>query len=138
MGVQDRKVRKLAPNANLEMAFKKLRKDLGQASVKGERGVGARYESCCGAGWSGAPYGMCGIFLCRRTPHTFTRSITIGHYTPSRLCSSIICVFHVLTSGSCEQFHHECVSYLSHTHLYIYSYTTRTHAGTAYMKLCRG
>lgn len=91
MGVQDRQVRKITPNANLEMAYKRLRKDLAQASVKGERGVGARYEAkklklpdhtlcdvytrCC---WSGAcPYRMCfGVYFGANEHHTLYKVYT--------------------------------------------------------------
>ena len=100
MGVQDRQVRKITPNANLEMAYKRLRKDLAQASVKGERGVGARYEAkklklpdhtlcdvytrCCWSGAMSLPHVFWGIFRCKRTPrilHLSSPTCATEHHT---------------------------------------------------------
>jgi hypothetical protein len=44
MGVSDRKMRPIKPNASLEAAYKRLRSDLAKAAIKGDRGVGARYS----------------------------------------------------------------------------------------------
>lgn len=43
MGVTDRKMRAIKPNANLEAAYYRLRHDLAKAAIKGDRGVSARH-----------------------------------------------------------------------------------------------